>query len=78
MENIIYQKNFSQKVSDKSKIDIYIGGTNYITSSKEIKSLFLTVISNDIQLDTEFEINEIDSLIKFLQECREYIKEYNR
>lgn len=76
MENIIYQKYFTQKESDK--FEFYIAGSNTIEPCKETRELWLTVKSKDIQLDTYFDSNELDSLIDYLQNCRTYIRHYNK
>ena len=73
MENQIYRL----QLTDKSKLEFYVCSTNEINPYRNIKELGVCVLGKVIQLDGDLDLIELDSLISYLKDCRDYIKEYN-
>lgn len=73
MENQIYRVG----LTDKAFAEIYVCHTNELNPYKEIRELAMVVINGETQLDASFAIEEIDSLIKYLEDCKSYIKDFN-
>ena len=73
MENQIYRA----QLTNGGKLELYVCTMNEINPYRNIKELGVSVLGKVIQLDGNLGLNELDSLISYLQDCREYIKEYN-
>lgn len=73
MENQVYRI----KMSDKYKLELYVGDTNELNPHRNIKEIGVLVFKECEQIDGD--INEIglDSLIKFLTDCKEHISKFN-
>ena len=73
MENQIYRV----QLTDESKLEFYVCSTNELNPHRDIKELGVCVLGKVIQLDGDLDLIELDSLISYLKDCRDYIKEYN-
>lgn len=73
MENQIYRINMESNVD----LEIYVCGTNELKPYKETREIAFQLIIKDKQLDAGLEINELNSLIKYLTDCRDYIVDFN-
>jgi len=73
MENQIYRV----ELTDESKLEFYVCSTNELNPHRTIKELSVCVLGKVIQLDGGLDLMELNSLISYLQDCREYIQEYN-
>jgi len=73
MENQIYRVNMENKVD----LEFYVCGTNELEPYKEIREMAIQLIIGEKQLDASLELNELDSLIKYLTDCKEYIEAFN-
>lgn len=76
MENQIYRLNFDG-CETTDLIEFYVCKTNDVTPYKETRELGIVVITDSTQYDLSLEVEEIDSLIKYLTEAKEYIKNFN-
>lgn len=74
MENQIYRL----KMVENAEIEFYVCGTNEVDPYRSIRELGVVFLSGEMQWDGEMNINELDSLIKYLTECKAYIIEYNK
>lgn len=73
MENQIYRI----KMSDNKSLEIYICDTNEVEPYKKIKDIGIVLLGKDTQFDGSLNSEELSSLIKYLEDCKEYIDEYN-
>lgn len=73
MENQIYRIG----LNNKAFAELYVCHTNELEPYRSTRELALTVIDGDTQLDASFAPEEIDSLIKYLQDCKTYIEDFN-
>ena len=73
MENNIYRL----KLTDKSSLEFYVSSTNEINPTRYIKELGVCVLGNSFQLDGDLDLTQLNSLISYLEDCRDYIKEFN-
>lgn len=73
MENQIYRINLENAVD----LEIFVIGTNELNPYKSIREMAVQIIVGKKQLDGSLDLNELDSLIKYLNECKEYIVKYN-
>lgn len=73
MENQIYRI----EMSDKCKLEIYVCNTNEINPHRDIKEIGLAVFKDGEQIDGDIDEMSLDSLIKFLTDCKEHISKFN-
>jgi len=73
MENQIYRINLENAVD----LEIFVIGTNELNPYKSIREMAVQIIVGEKQLDGSLDLNELDSLIKYLNDCKEYIVKYN-
>ena len=73
MENQIYRINLENAVD----LEIFVIRTNELNPYKSIREMAVQIIVGDKQLDGSLDLNELDSLIKYLNDCKEYIVKYN-
>lgn len=73
MENQIYRVNLEKNIN----LEMFIVDANEIRTYKDIKEMAVQVIVENKQLDGSLDLNELDSLIKYLNDCREYIVKFN-
>lgn len=87
MENQIYrielEKGFNPKAEpQKAKLEFYvctellIDRTNDATK-EESKSLGIVVLDGDKQIDGCLDVNQLEFLIKYLEDCKDYIQSFN-
>lgn len=74
MENQIYRINLEKLVD----LEIFVIGTNEVNPYKSTREMAVQIIIGEKQLDGSLDLNELNSLIKYLKECKEYIVEYNK
>ena len=74
MENHIYRID----ATDKYIIEIYVCDTNETEPFRPIKEMALTVLKENLQIDASLNDAELESLIQYLKDCQQYIKEFNR
>jgi hypothetical protein len=73
MENQIYRINLENAVD----LEIFVIGTNELNPYKSTREMAVQIIVGEKQLDGSLDLNELDSLIKYLNDCKEYIIKYN-
>lgn len=73
MENQFYKV----EMSDKHKLEFYVCDTNEVSPYRKIKDLGIVIYKVDVQIDGSLDANGLDSLIKYLSECRDYINQFN-
>lgn len=73
MENQIYRINLENAVD----LEIFVIGTNELNPYKSTREMAVQIIIGEKQLDGSLDLNELDSLIKYLNDCKEYIVKYN-
>jgi len=73
MENQIYRI----AMSSEKKIELFICDTNELEPYKKIKEIGIVVLGVGTQFDGSLSSDGIESLIKYLEDCKEYIDEYN-
>ena len=69
MENQIYKI----EMSNNSKLEFYVSNTNEINPLRDIKEMGVIVFNENNQIDGGIDENELNSLIKYLINCKEYI-----
>lgn len=74
MENHIYRIS----LSDGHDLEFYIAGTNEIEPYKETREIGIYVLKGEMQLDGGLNESELDSLIKYLEDTKRYINDFNR
>ena len=73
MENQIYRINLEKNIN----LEFVIVGSNEVKHYNFIKEMAVQIIIENKQLDGQLCLNELDSLIKYLNDCREYIVKFN-
>jgi len=73
MENQIYRINLENSVD----LEIFVIGSNELNPYRPIREMAVQIIIGEKQLDGGLDLNELDSLIKYLNDCKEYIVKYN-
>ena len=73
MENQIYRIN----MESGGDLEFYVCGTNELNPYKETREIGIQLIIEEKQLDASLDLNELYSLIKYLNDCKEYIVKYN-
>lgn len=72
MENQIY------RIETKANaLEFFIAKTNEVYPYRDIREMGVVVFSSGKQIDFPIDPLELDSLIKYLEECRRYIKNFN-
>jgi len=76
MKNQIYRIDLSKT----AEAEFYVCETNELDPYRDVLEMGFVVLdrSNDLQLDGDMDLDEPDSLIKYLKECRECIYEFNK
>jgi len=74
MENQVYRVNMEKSVD----LEFYVCHTNEIEPYKSIREIGIQLIINDKQLDASLEPQELDSFIKYLIDCKNYITKFNK
>ena len=75
MENQIYR--LRDGAEEPSTLEFWLVDTNELDPYKEIKEIAITIDKKEIRIDFELNTKQTESLIKYLEESLEYIKEYN-
>lgn len=73
MENQIYRIS----LESNADLEIFVVGSNELNPYKSIREMAVQVIVGEEQLDGSLNLEELDSLIKYLNDCKEYIVKYN-
>lgn len=73
MENQVYRI----EMSDKYKLELYVCDTNELNPHLDIKEIGVVVFKDGEQIDGDIDEMGLDSLIKFLTECKEHISKFN-
>lgn len=73
MENQIYRIDGSPK----SEVEFFICSTNELDPHRNIKELGLVVLKEGLQIDVSFDAEQLKSLIKYLNEAKVYIDDFN-
>ena len=76
MENQIYRLYDGAK--EGSILEFWVVATNELDPYKKIKEIAITIEKEEMRLDFELNTEETESLIKYLKDSLEYIKEYNK
>ena len=73
MENQVYRI----EMSDKYKLELYVCDTNELNPHRDIKEIGVVVFKDGEQIDGDIDEIGLDSLIKFLTDCKKHILEFN-
>jgi|SRR5690606_21168742 len=73
MENQVYRI----RMSDEYKLELYVCDTNELNPHRDIKEIGVVVYKDGEQIDGDIDEMELDSLIKYLTKCKEYISKFN-
>lgn len=73
MENIIYRIN----MENATDLEFFVCGTNEVEPYRRTKEVGIQLILGDKQLDASLELDDLDSLIKYLEDCKSYITKFN-
>jgi len=73
MENQVYRI----EMSEKYKLELYVCDTNELNPHRDIKEIGVVVFRDGEQIDGDINEMGLDSLIKFLTDCKKYISEFN-
>jgi len=76
MENQIYR--LYEGAKEMSILEFWVASTNELDPYKKIKEIAITIEKKEMRLDFELNTEETESLIKYLEDSLEYIKEYNK
>ena len=61
--------------TDNSRISFWCASTN--DGDKQLKECAITVVQEDNQFDFDLNLEELEELIDYLDEMKDFIKEYN-
>lgn len=75
MKNQVYKLNDGKK--DASILEFFIVDTNKLNPTRDIKEVGIVVMKEGMQLDFDLDEDSIKSLIKYLDESLDYIKDFN-
>lgn len=76
LNQIFRTRMLGQKDAD---IEFYVSETNSIEKpDKDICELGIVVQNVDLQLDASLSLTELESLIKYLTDCKEFIQKFNQ
>jgi hypothetical protein len=73
MENQIYRIN----LSNEAKIEFYVCKTNNVEPNYPMREMGIVVYKEDDQVDGNLQIDELESLISYLEDCKRYIEKFN-
>lgn len=73
MENQVYRI----EMSDKYKLELYVCDTNELNPHRDIKEIGVVVFKDGEQIDGDIDEMGLDSLIKFLTDCKQHISTFN-
>lgn len=73
MENQVYRI----EMSDKYRLEFYVCDTNELKPHRDIKEIGVVVFKDGEQIDGDIDEMGLDSLIKFLTDCKEHISKFN-
>jgi hypothetical protein len=73
MDNQIYRI----RMPDNKTLEFYICDTNEIEPYKKTKEMGIVFLGDNKQVDGGLNYDELSSLINFLENCKEYIGDYN-
>jgi len=73
MENQVYRI----EMSDKYKLELYVCDTNELNPHRDIKEIGVVVFKDGVQIDGDIDEMGLDSLVKFLTDCKKHISEFN-
>ncbi len=65
------------EMSENKNLEIFICNTNELEPYRRIKEIGVVLIGNNMQIDGSLDLPQLQSLIKYLEDCKEYIQEYN-
>ena len=68
---------FRLKLSTECNLEFHIARTNEVQPFRKFKELGVAVVKNNFQEDGHLDLEGIDSLIKYLQDCRDHVKQFN-
>lgn len=76
MKNQIYRID----LSGDALCEFYVCQTNEVDPERDILEMGVVILDRPVslQLDGDMDLDELDSLIDYLQDCRRYIKEFNK
>ena len=74
MENQIYRL----KLSGGNVLELSVFDTNEVEPFRKVKEIGVSISGKGMQIDACIDINELNSLIRYLDNCREYIEDYNQ
>lgn len=74
MDKHIYRLN---EVSDSGVLEIYVCGTNDVEPYCKTKTVGFVFLKGDVQVDFDFEEQDLESIIKYLIDAKEYIDRFN-
>lgn len=72
MENNIYRI----PMSDKKTLEFFVCNTNTVEPYKKTKELGIVLFGDNLQIYGQLDKDEIDSLIKYLTDCKKYIEDF--
>lgn len=73
MENQFYRF----EMSDKYQLELYVTETNELDPYRDIKEIGVMVFKDGEQIDGHIDEMGLNSLIKYLTDCKNHISEFN-
>lgn len=74
MDKHIYRLN---EVGSSGVLEIYVCGTNDVDPYCSTKTIGCQFLKGDVQVDFDFEEQDLESIIKYLADAKEYIDRFN-
>jgi hypothetical protein len=62
---------------EETNVEFYVCDTNELEPMRDIKEIGLVMVLDKDQFDGALNEKQLDSLIKYLTDCRQYINEFN-
>lgn len=69
---------FRIETTNKTSIEISIIGSNEVAPYVKTKEIDIRVIGDGLEIIGGLNLEELNSLIKYLTQCEDYIDNYNR
>ena len=65
------------EMSENKNLEFFICNTNVLEPYRRIKEMGVVLIGNNTQIDGSLDLPQLQSLIRYLEDCKEYIQEFN-
>lgn len=75
MDKQIYRLS---EIQGNGQLEFYVCTTNDVEPYVKLKTIGAVFLRGEVQADFDFDEEDIDNLIKYLSDSKQYIEEYNK